>query len=200
MPGPYWHTGGRNKMQKENEYQYLSQTAISNLFTMGLAAEIDRRQAVIGGYHIPNLATRVLRGELCAEECVFELLEGLGLELRHKGEKLSRKNCEFVPSGDANLVKIIDACCDGIYVLTGTMVACGAPDMPHMAIVNYANNAKFPNGKVTMHPTISGKYGKPEGWKEADHCVLIDALEEFSHTLPDTAGDIIAASRLPKEP
>lgn len=51
----------------------------------------------------------------------------------------------------------------------GTLNALSIPDIPHMQEVCKANEAKFPDGKGVPHPTIPGKYGKPEGWTPPNH-------------------------------
>lgn len=65
--------------------------------------------------------------------------------------------------------KLIDDMCDVIYVAVGTLVALGVDPAAHIAAVVEANNAKFPNGVGVPHPTIPGKFGKPEGWTPPDH-------------------------------
>lgn len=177
------------------QWPNLSETALSNLFTMCATSRIDERQMIPTGYCIPPVPTRILRGALCAEECVFELLEGLGLAMRHKGQKIELKDVELVPEKDPDLEKIIDACCDGIYVLTGTMVVCGAPDLPHLEAVNTANNNKFPRGAPVMHPTIPGKYGKPDGWKAPNHTVVMERHAELSANLHHVGWNLVNAAK-----
>jgi len=115
-------------------------------------------------YTMPDEETRRLRAKLIWEEAV-ETIDGLGF------------GCLDMPSFDdlfttlryPDLEATIDGCCDLNFVSVGTLRACGVPLEPHQAEVNRANEAKFPGGKPVPHPTIPGKFGKPEGWTGPDH-------------------------------
>lgn len=159
----------------------LSNTALSNLFTMGVAAANDPRQRVPEQYGIPEGPTRVLRARLCVEE-VLELAEGLGFVVYFKTPlateqaeveesaryaKADMDGIKLVAGPAPDIDKIIDAVCDLIYVATGTMLVCGAPDNPHLEAVNRANNAKFPGGKAITD--ANGKFQKPPGWQAPNH-------------------------------
>lgn len=148
----------------------LSPTAVNNLLTMGCCAPIDPRQAVPDQYRVPGLMTRECRARLILEEAL-ETIEALGFDLKHKATGRSigcMDDVVLVPADrPASLEDIIDGCCDEIYVCTGTLLACGAPDMHHMGIVNAANAAKFPNGVAILNE--AGKFQKPPGWVAPVH-------------------------------
>jgi len=72
-----------------------------------------------------------------------------------------------------NLIGMIDGNCDIIYVATGNMLQCGAPDMPHLQEVCWANDSKFPGG-VAFTDSTTGKFLKPEGWQPPNHQRIID--------------------------
>jgi predicted HAD superfamily Cof-like phosphohydrolase len=142
----------------------LTPTTLSNLLTMGICAEQDARQAIPHGYCMPDKSTRLLRAKLILEEAI-ETINALGFVVQQSLR--DRTVFDVIPSGVPDMEKIIDGCCDEIYVATGTLCAVGAPDGPHLAAVNAANEAKFPGGKVVRNE--SGKFLKPEGWLPPDH-------------------------------
>lgn len=160
--------------QTDNEVvvNSLSSVAESCLFTMGVASAQDPRQAIPGEYTTPPADVRLLRARLILEEAL-ETVNALGFNPRttpHDGSQVdvSMNRIYFEPQATASLADIIDGCCDTIYVATGTLCACGAPDLIHLTEVNRANDAKFPGGKATMCEK-TGKYLKPEGWQPPDH-------------------------------
>lgn len=166
----------------------LSNTALSNLFTMGASAKNDPRQRVPDKYTIPDERTRELRARLHIEEAI-ETAEALGFKVyfatpkegipvQAANEDIAEgkcyahadkdiKNLRLVSGPAPNLNEIIDGCGDLIYVATGTMLVCGAPDNPHLECINRANNAKFPGGKAITD--ANGKFQKPAGWKPPNH-------------------------------
>lgn len=165
----------------------LTSTADSCLFTKKAAALLDSRQRVPDGiYQIPDEPTRELCAKLVLEEAL-ETIKALGFDLIDRdgnGKETyvtdphlvssSKEPVDYLP----DLEDIIDGCCDVIYVATGTLIACGVPDAPHLAEVCRANNSKFPDGKAIMHPT-SGKYLKPEGWLAPDHSFVEKAVRQL---------------------
>lgn len=162
---------------------HLSPTALSNLFTMGIAARKDPRQKVPNTYQTPPEDVRVLRARLILEEAL-EACVGLGVLVCPK------PGCSFLLSSDdvtvktiknlsvPNLEKIIDGCCDTIYVAVGTMLVCGAPDLPHLAAVCAANDAKFPNAEAITD--THGKFQKPAGWLPPCHADVAAGLPTIS--------------------
>ena len=121
---------------------------------------------------------RRLRAKLIMEEAL-ETIEGLGFDV-----KLDRaEDCGYslVESRSPDMEKIIDGCCDLEYVTIGTLNALSIPDIPHMQAVCKANEAKFPDGKGVPHPTIPGKYGKPEGWIPPNHAKVAASYMQTMH-------------------
>lgn len=165
----------------------LSDVGLSNLYTKGVAAKNDLRQAVPAGYAMPNVTTRVFLNRLIIEEAL-EACEGFGVtlvytdHLGHKHQIKDMANIEIVPTHEPDLDKAIDACGDTVYVATGAMVACGAPDLPHLREICRANDAKFPGGVAITNEY--GKYQKPEGWVAPDHAaVRARVMERFDRKL-----------------
>ena len=145
----------------------FSQEMLSNLYTMSHAEKVDKRQAIPEKpYTIPELSTRLLRARLLMEECL-ETISALGLHAWHNGHSVGCGDFVFTEFTHTapDLNGIIDGCVDVIYVATGTLAACGVPDIPHLEEVSKCNNAKFANGAVV----VNGKYQKPEGWVGPDH-------------------------------
>lgn len=146
----------------------LTDVGRSNVFTMNATATIDRRQQLPSDYEIPPADVRLLRAKLLLEECL-ETVAALGFTLAGYEEgKVEESELNTGEEGP-DLWGILDGCCDTVYVAIGTMLACGAPDQPHLEAVCFANDAKFPGGVATMHPTIPGKFGKPPGWTPPNH-------------------------------
>lgn len=171
------------------ENKMLSETGVSNLYTMSASAKKDKRQEIPDTYTMPSLEVRKLRAQLILEEAL-ETIEGLGfsvginvagdceigkqIEPDYSWQPVEISNVEYEPLRNGpNLEKIIDGCCDVIYVAVGTMLCCGAPDGEHMKLVNDANNAKFPNGEAITNE--NGKFQKPKGWLPPDHGKLINS-------------------------
>lgn len=158
----------------------------SNLYTMGITSKLDPRQGIPSTRRIPPADTRKLRARLILEEAL-ETCAALGVKVFvGKGESIYDidgvddvrldvdphfHDCRSDDELDRKLEAIVDGCCDTIYVATGTMAACGVPDLPHLAEVNRANNAKFPGGAAITD--ASGKFQKPEGWQPPRHVPIM---------------------------
>lgn len=173
---------------------FLSDTAISNLYTMSIFSEVDARQRIPETQEMPSVGERLLRMNIDAQECLFELAAAMGFTLIDKvtGLPITAKSSEFVPSHEPNMEDLIDALGDGIYVLTGTLVKCGVPDLPHLAAICDANDAKFPNGQG-VPGNIPGKFGKPPGWQAPNHAMVTAGLPPLN--LAAAARQIRAARR-----
>lgn len=117
---------------------------------------------------IPNVDIRRLRAKLILEEAL-ETVKGLGFApkvrsdrpIQHSVEAFFAHCAEVTP----NLVEIIDGCCDIKVVTTGTLSACGIPDMPFQSAVDENNLAKFGPGHSFR---ADGKLIKPPGHKAPD--------------------------------
>ncbi len=156
----------------------ISRLMVSNLITMGITGEIDKRQFVPPSPAFPEFDVRILRARLIMEEAI-ETVNALGIELQHKpGQSGSCDTCvisidsiEFEACGPGDFAAAIDGCCDSMYVNMGTLAAMGVPDEPHIHLVCEANEAKFPDGRGIAD--ANGKFQKPKGWRAPDHTLLI---------------------------
>ena len=173
----------------------LSSVAISNLFTMSAAGKKDARQELPVQHCIPSEAVRRCRALLAFEEQLEEI-KVLGFKITVDPEVIeisSVKDIVLHACLEPDLDEIIDANCDKIYVATGTMLACGAVDLPHHAEVCQANNNKFPGGVATTNE--AGKYIKPDGWKGPDHKAVREKhavnLRAWGATLVDVSARIL---------
>ena len=147
---------------------YLSEPMVSNILTMTICAEKDKRQAVGEPYSIPSEEIRLLRAKLILEEA-FETIWALGFTVIN--------HAPIEPSGKPpNLEKIIDGVCDLTYVALGTLVSCGVPDVEHMNEVCKANERKLPFGMAIFND--AGKFLKPVGWKGPDHVSIMKIMLE----------------------
>lgn len=146
------------------DYPFLSQSALANLYCMGVASKKDPRQRVGEPYTMPDIEIRRRCASIILEEAL-ETIAALGFEV---GE------CDLYPRYAPDLSKAIDGACDVKFVCDGLLAAMGVPDVPHMAEVCRANREKFPNGTAIIRE--DGKYLKPEGWKGPSHDKIIQAL------------------------
>ncbi len=114
----------------------------------------------------------ILRLRLVFEEAL-ELAATLGFRVSLEADPwcpyVTTAALQFDATGSASLWDVIDACADLHYVTIGTLATLGVPDTPHIQAVIDANDAKFPNGQGVPHPSVPGKYGKPDGWTAPDH-------------------------------
>lgn len=149
----------------------FSETAVSCIYTNHITAKNVPWRKFPDQPGIPNEQMRLMLAQHIFEEAQ-ETIEALGCEIGFGLE------IELQCGPKADLEKIIDGACDTIYVATNVLMACGVPDLPHMAEICRANNAKFPNGVAITDAT--GKYRKPNGWKPPDHITLVD---HQSHTV-----------------
>lgn len=116
---------------------------------------------------IPSEDVRRLRAKLIIEEAI-ETVNALGFSVEtHAGK------CEFVADRTPNLIEIIDGCCDVRVVTTGTLIACGVPDLPFQNAVDENNLAKFGPGHSWRE---DGKLIKPEGHKPPDIIGILGTL------------------------
>lgn len=157
-----------------SQQEKLSSVALSNLYTMAIASQIDPRQAVPTIPGLPSPEIRRLRAQLILEE-VFETVEALGFVvctrvfdpdyLVHR--TLDTRGLTLVETDSTlNFEKAIDGCIDTIYVCVGTLMSMGVPDLPFSQEVCRANEAKFPDGKPVVND--AGKFQKPDGWNPPD--------------------------------
>ena len=171
-------------------------TAISNLFTMTATGEVRPEVALPEVPCIPPIGVRMLRARLILEEAL-ETINALGFKIKlnpisSSNEIRDMSDCALVSHGDApDLEGIVDGCCDVIYVATGTLLACGVPDVPHLEIVSRANNAKFPGGVATLNEY--GKFQKPAGWEAPDHMSLINDVPSEKLVNVRAAGQLVVA-------
>lgn len=166
----------------------ISVMARSNLYTMTLAAERDKRQLIPDTPVLPTPETRELRAKLILEEAL-ETINALGLRVMIKFGSMvghvpldEMQQVHFVQYRAPDLEQIIDGCCDLTYVAIGTLCSCGVPDLPHMDEVSFANNAKFPKG-LPPRFNESGKFLKPEGWQPPDHLTVMRTYVGFNLAL-----------------
>ncbi len=115
-------------------------------------------QAVPSFPQMPTEGTRKLRAALILEECL-ETIEALGYRIVLKDGSPALTPVPY--NSSFSLEKIIDGCCDVQVVTTGTLSACGVPDMPFLIEVDRNNMDKV------EHPCrnydTNGKLLKPKG-------------------------------------
>lgn len=100
---------------------------------------------------------RLLRARLMYEEVMETINDGLGVEINGADE--------FIITGPFDLVKTVDGCFDTMVVTTGTLSACGVPDLRGQRIVDENNLAKFGPGHTIRE---DGKLVKPPNHKPPD--------------------------------
>lgn len=162
------------RMFPNSKQNVLSETYLSNVQTMGMTSKASQLQTIpTETYALPSLEVRRLRAQLIAEEAI-ETINALGfsLEVNQIGTVF-----KLVPEYKPDLFKIIDGCCDVNYVIAGTMLSMGVPDLPHQREVNLANFLKFNKG-VIVNPT--GKFQKPINWNPPYHQMIAQGQHAMS--------------------
>lgn len=114
---------------------------------------------------IPDVETRILRAKLIMEEAM-ETVKAMGIRLFCDGDdsvSLNYDDLGFCESGEAaDIIEVIDGCCDVIVVTTGTLSAFGVPDDPCQMEVDQSNLRKFGPGSFRRD---DGKWMKPPDWR-----------------------------------
>ena len=118
---------------------------------------------------LPTEDERRLRARLLLEEA-FEQVAALGFCAwtggRPDGVRIDPDALDLAPTAEGpNLVEIADGCADVSVVNTGTMIACGFPDLALMRLVDENNLAKFGPGGFR---DAGGKWRKPPGHRPPD--------------------------------
>ena len=131
----------------------------------------------------PKPAVRMLRAKLIFEEAM-ETINALGVQIvfgggGQVGEIINDpiantvKPHDYRLVGQADLVGIVDGCCDIKVVTTGTLTACGVADQPVQFAVDANNLAKFGPGHRIRE---DGKLIKPPGHKPPDLLSLLTKM------------------------
>lgn len=118
------------------------------------------RQELPASPVIPSEEVRKLRAKLILEEAI-ETVEALGFRIAW----VIDHSYGLIPDREPDLVEIIDGCCDVSVVATGTLSACGVPDLPFQEAVNQNNLDKFGPGHSWRE---DGKLIKPPGHTKPD--------------------------------
>lgn len=125
---------------------------------MELAGQTVRKKPAL-----PTREERKLRARLILEEAM-ETVEALGFKVFHSpavpDPEVKMEHLNFCDEGNPNLVEIADGCADIFVVTTGTLIACGMPDMELLRMVDENNEKKFGPGSFK---DANGKHCKPPG-------------------------------------
>ena len=130
---------------------------------------------------IPDSKVRHLRARLILEESL-ETIRALGFAVTVPGfagghdivlDSEDFSLSEFMAG--PNLVDIIDGCVDISVVTTGTLSACGVPDMPFLDLVDGNNLSKFDPDK-DGHWDEHGKWVRPSDHTPPDFSALLSDL------------------------
>lgn len=128
---------------------------------------------------IPSEEIRLLRAKLILEEAL-ETIEALGVRAAihvADGEFVDIvDDLQFYAVGEPNLEEIIDGCCDIKVVTTGTLVACGIPDVMFQEEVDNNNLAKFGPGHTIRE---DGKLVKPPNHTPPKIAELLEKLQKM---------------------
>lgn len=109
--------------------------------------------------------TRLLRAKLILEEAL-ETVQALGVAVdsRHHGVIEEIDDLELQIVSEADMVDLVDGCCDLSVVTIGTLSAFGVADRGPMAEVCDANDSKIADG----YRREDGKFCKGEGFRPPD--------------------------------
>lgn len=150
----------------------LHQTRVE-FFMGGVGQEIPVKPT------IPSREVRELRARLIMEEAIETCIAlGFEPEVDFMGDLKEAKDYEInmIPIGDwdenqefiyadVNLEEIIDGCADISVVTTGTLSACGIPDLPVLEEVDQNNILKIETGH--RNP-VTGKWEKAKDHPKPD--------------------------------
>lgn len=114
-----------------------------------------------------NYLNKVREFQVASDQIVSDkptILEYQDTKLRY--DLMHEENLEFMDSD--SVVETLDACVDMMYILAGTINACGLQDVFEEAFerVHVNNMTKVVDGKVIR--SESGKILKPEGFVPVD--------------------------------
>jgi predicted HAD superfamily Cof-like phosphohydrolase len=115
---------------------------------------------------VPSFEVRKLRARLILEEAL-ETIHALGFQVLD--------GMHIAPSGEPNLIEIIDGCCDVSVVTIGTLSACGIPDGVFLNEVDQSNLRKFgPGGRRRE----DGKWLKSSDWVPPDIAGILERISQ----------------------
>lgn len=129
-------------------------------------------QAVPDKPTLPDAATRLERAKLIVEEAL-ETIEALGCLIYRDKDAKRQYSVALRDNAQPNLAAIIHECCDLQFVATGTLSACGVPDLPFIREIDYANLRKFSGD---AHRDANGKWIKPTGFVGPDIAGVLKQL------------------------
>lgn len=132
-------------------------------------------QEIPNSPQLPSLEVRELRAKLTLEEAL-EKIRGLGFAVYAVEGSVNLDDKGWLLSNlyEPDLEEIIDGCCDLNVITTGTLIACGLPDIVFQNEVDKNNLAKFGPGHSIRE---DGKLIKPPGHKPPDIKSLLNALK-----------------------
>lgn len=108
---------------------------------------------------VPDNSVRMLQARLIFEEC-RETIRALGFDCKITGSGL--KDFDIVPTGDCDVVGVLDGCADIAVVVTGTLSSFGVGDLAVQDIVDKKNLEKFSGDG--HRDSVTGKWIKPTGF------------------------------------
>lgn len=138
-----------------------------------------------GGQQVPLVPTepteevRLLRAKLIMEE-TMELITALGVQvvgnftLGQNKENIEFRKLEFYADYMFDMDSVVDGCCDLRVVTTGTLSACGIPDVPFQSEVDSNNLMKFGPGCTVRE---DGKIIKPRDHKPPRIGLILSQLD-----------------------
>ena len=123
---------------------------------------------------LPSEDVRRLRARLILEECL-ETIKALGYHATVIPGQTVVLTINGCARSAADLVEVVDGCCDIKVVTTGTLIACGIPDKYVQQLVDENNLAKFGPGG---YRDAGGKWIKPPGHMPPDIAGFLEQLRK----------------------
>jgi predicted HAD superfamily Cof-like phosphohydrolase len=118
---------------------------------------------------IPSEEIRHFRAKMILEEAL-ETIAGLGYAVIEDGVSGKHGRLTLMPSGEPDLIEIVDGCADVSVVTIGTLSACGVADAAVLFAVDMNNLAKFGPGSYRRE---DGKWMKPPGHRPPDIAAIL---------------------------
>lgn len=138
---------------------------------------------------VPSDEVRLLRARLILEEALETIERGLGVAVYYddlEGMIGGFDGFKFKIERPADIVELVDGCCDVEVVTKGTLIAFGVDDEQPQQMVNENNLAKFGPGGY-KHPD-TGKWIKPPGHQPPDLAAAL-RLQGCPDELLETVGE-----------
>lgn len=171
----------------------IPRTVFGDRATTGHYEDVKRFCILAGnqppeGPKVPDSSQAELCAKLILEEAM-ETIAALGVEVRLMAEHSRHdpvvyKDLFLRAVKPADLVEVVDGCCDTRVVSTFTLVMCGVTDGKPQALVDANNLGKFDPALGGKRCELTGKWLKPPGYPKPDLAAEIQSQKAAANRRP----------------